>query len=483
MKYIVKYSTEITIKSRPVRNRFSRQLGKNLRLLLAKITDTAQVLVRWDHIELDIDAGHGTQAGQAEEVLGNTPGICTWLRVGKYPLLDFQDVLGHALDIYRDRLQDRTFAVRCKRAGQHAFTSMDVERFVGAGLMQQTGARGVNLGDPQVLVALEIRGDELFVIEDSGKGQGGFPTGSQDGVLSLLSGGFDSAVSSYLAIRRGLKTHFLFFNLGGREHEIAVKEVALYLWMKYGAARRVNFITVPFEGVVAEILNQVDNSQMGVVFKRMMLRAASEIAKDMHLEALVTGESVAQVSSQTLANLALIDRVSETMVLRPLIMSDKQEIVDLARQIGTEDFSAAIPEYCGVISVKPTTRARAHRIEKEEARFDFRVLDKAVASRRVWAIEQLGRAGVARQGPVSVAQPDAKAVILDIRHPDEEELKPLMVTGTPVQKVPFYQLNSVFGTLDSGVQYLLYCDKGIMSTLHASYLLDQGHTNVAVYRP
>ena len=144
-----------------------------------------------------------------------------------------------------------------------------------------------------------------------------------------------------------------------------MKEVALYLWMRYGSSHRVRFISVPFEAVVGEIISKVDNAQMGVVLKRMMLRAAGKLATELHLDALVTDEAVAQVSSQTLPNLAVIDSVSEKLVLRPLIMSEKQDIIDLARKIGTEEFSAAIPEYCGVISVNPTTKARLHRIDRE----------------------------------------------------------------------------------------------------------------------
>src|SRR5690606_7522426 len=144
-----------------------------------------------------------------------------------------------------------TFAVRCKRAGKHAFSSVDVEVYVGGALNRDTGASGVSLDNPGVLVALEIRDDRLYVVDARFEGIGGYPIGSQDGVLSLISGGFDSAVASYMAIRRGLSTHYCFFNLGGREHEIAVKEVALYLWLRYGASQRVKFVTVPFEAVVA----------------------------------------------------------------------------------------------------------------------------------------------------------------------------------------------------------------------------------------
>ena len=103
-------------------------------------------------------------------------------------------------------------------------------------------------------------------------------------------------------------THYCFFRLGGAEHELAVKEVALYLWLKFGASHRVKFITIPFEEVVDDIVAKVDNSQMGVVFKRLLYRAATAIANTLKVDTLVTGESVSQVSSQTLANLAVIDR-------------------------------------------------------------------------------------------------------------------------------------------------------------------------------
>ncbi|MFP3498827.1 tRNA 4-thiouridine(8) synthase ThiI, partial [Pseudomonas sp. SIMBA_059] len=96
-----------------------------------------------------------------------------------------------------------------------------------------------------------------------------------------------------------LMTHFCFFNLGGRAHELGVMEVAHYLWKKYGSSQRVLFISVPFEEVVGEILNKVDNSYMGVTLKRMMLRGAAHMADRLQIEALVTGEAISQVSSQT----------------------------------------------------------------------------------------------------------------------------------------------------------------------------------------
>lgn len=498
MKYLIKYSGEMTTKSRIVRQQFCRQLRRNLarvlRLHLGLLDKAAapndpeaiSVDATWDHLQVELTPSQDALAPQVEAVLASTPGIWSFSRVLARPLVDFDDMVEHALAVYGERLRGRTFVVRCRRVGKHSFNSMDVERYVGGGLRERSQAIGVDLHHPEVAVLLEIRDQTLYIIDESLHGIGGFPLGTQDSVISLISGGYDSAVASYLSMKRGLRTHFLFFNLGGREHEIAVKEVALYLWLKFGASHNVQFVTVPFEGVVAEILEKIDNSMMGVVLKRMMLRAATAVADYLDVGALVTGESVAQVSSQTLTNLCVIDEVTPKLVLRPLIMTDKQDIVDLAREIGTEEFSAVIPEYCGVISVKPTTRAKLPRVLHAEKRFDFAVLEAAIAGRSGLDIRTMelvnkeGGAPLEAEVPIVIAA--EKLVILDIRHPDEEERRPLTAVPYPVERVPFFRLNTRFAQLAPERHYLLYCDKGVMSRLHAGHLREQGHANVGVYR-
>jgi tRNA uracil 4-sulfurtransferase len=484
MNYLVKYSPEMTIKSRPVRTRFAKQLRTNLAKLLLRISDEIQIRGNWDYVDVEVPATLNHLQPQVEQVLANTQGICFFERVQVFTINTLEDIVLHTLPIFQDRLIGKTFAVRCRRIGKHGFTSMDVEKLIGSVLNTNIKTAGVNLSSPEETVKLEIRKDKLFVVEKNIPGLNGFPLGTQDGVLSLISGGFDSSVSSYMSMKRGLKTHFCFFNLGGREHEIAVKEVALYLWMRFGSTHPVSFITVPFEEVVAEILEKVDNSQMGVVLKRMMLRAATKVAQRMKLEAMVTGESVAQVSSQTLANLAIIDKVTDILILRPLAMMEKQEIVDIARAIGTEEFSAVIPEYCGVISIKPTTRARMPRIAAQEERFDFSVLDEAVAGSVKESIDKIQLDTLKDNNELRIVHElSAGQVVLDIRHPDEEERDPLNLEGNSVEKVPFYKLNSVFPGLPREIQYSLYCGKGIMSKLHASYLMEEGFDNVGVYIP
>ncbi|MCL6414981.1 tRNA 4-thiouridine(8) synthase ThiI [Aestuariirhabdus sp. Z084] len=483
MKFIVKLFPEITIKSKPVRTQFVKKLRRNIRTLLKTIDSGVDVQGVWDRVEVVTSSDDSALCQQVVERLGNTPGIAHILEVSQHRFETLHDLFELTLAEVGDSLEGKTFCVRASRSGNHEFTSHEAERYVGGGLNQHTEATGVKLKDPDVVVRLEIRQKTLSIVRRRHEGLGGFPLGTQDPVLSLISGGFDSTVSSFLMTKRGVNTHFCFFNLGGKAHEVGVKEVAYYLWNKFGASHRVMFVTVPFEAVVAEILTEVDNSQMGVVLKRMMLRAASQIAEEMEIEALVTGEAIAQVSSQTLPNLSVIDSVTDQLVLRPLIAMDKQDIIDISRRIGTEEFASHMPEYCGVISVNPTTRARKHRVEREEERFDMAVLEKAVRERKAVPINHIvGELGE-QQRADEAQQVDTGEVVIDIRHPTEQELRPLRLTDVEVLYMPFYELHSRFAELDAGREYLLYCEKGVMSQLHAMHLRDEGFANVKVYRP
>jgi thiamine biosynthesis protein ThiI len=483
MKFIVKFFPEITIKSKPVRKQFVKQLRNNLRKLVMAIDTSVEVLSDWDKIVVQCPAENEELREQLIEVLSCTPGIAHFLDVLEYPYIDMHDAFEKTQALWGSRLASKRFVVRCKRVGKHDFSSHQLEQYIGGGLHQHCETGGVDLHHPEITVRLEVRDDRMFIVNRRHEGLGGFPLGALDSVVSLISGGFDSTVSSYLTMKRGMRTHFCFFNLGGRDHEIGVKEVALYLWMKYGASSRVKFVSVPFDGVVGEILKNIDDSQMGVVLKRMMLRAGSVVAKNLNVEALVTGEAVAQVSSQTLINLSVIDAVTETLVLRPLITSDKEDIIRIARQIGTEDFAAVMPEYCGVISVKPTTRAKPEKIAREETRFDFSILEKALQDAAYINIDQIAEEDRSSCEVEVLNVPIQDAVVIDVRHPSEEERKPLRLQNIEIQKIPFYDLHRRFTELDNNKNYLLYCDKGVMSKLHAAYLVEQGYNNVKVYRP
>ncbi|KGT86294.1 tRNA uracil 4-sulfurtransferase ThiI [Enterobacter cancerogenus] len=482
MKFIIKLFPEITIKSQSVRLRFIKILTGNIRNTLRTVDDEIAVVRHWDHIE--VRAKKEALRTVVIDELTRIPGIHHVLEVEDQPYTDMHDIFEQTLALNRERLEGKSFCVRVKRRGKHSFSSIEVERYVGGGLNQHIETARVQLKNPDVTVNLEIEDDRLLLITGRYEGLGGFPIGTQEDVLSLISGGFDSGVSSYMLMRRGCRVHYCFFNLGGAAHEIGVRQVAHYLWQRFGRSHRVRFVAINFEPVVGEILEKVDDGQMGVVLKRMMVRAASMVAERYGVQALVTGEALGQVSSQTLTNLRLIDNASDTLILRPLISHDKEHIIDLARHIGTEDFAKTMPEYCGVISKSPTVKAVKAKIEAEEQNFDFEILNRMVQEASNVDIREIAEKAQEEVVEVeTVVSFTADDVVLDIRSVDEQEASPLALEGVDVKSLPFYKLSTQFGDLDQNKTWLLYCDRGVMSRLQALYLHEQGFKNVKVYRP
>ncbi|KKD62334.1 tRNA s(4)U8 sulfurtransferase [Grimontia sp. AD028] len=482
MKFIVKIHPEVMVKSESVRKRFTKILETNIRNILKRKSDAMSVFNRRDHIEVSLK--DAAERDIALSVLTNTPGIHHVLEVEQTPFTDLHNIYEIVSATVAHQLEGKSFCVRAKRRGNHDFTSIDVERYVGGGLNQDVESARVQLKKPDIVVHLEVDKENVNVVRERFKGLGGFPLGTQEDVLSLISGGFDSGVSSYLHIKRGSKVHYCFFNLGGAAHEIGVQQTAHYLWEKFGSSAKVKFVSIDFEPVVAEILEKVDDGQMGVILKRMFMRAASMVAEKYGIQALITGEALGQVSSQTLTNLRMIDNVSDTLILRPLINWDKEDIINLARDIGTEDFAKTMPEYCGVISRKPTIKAEKAKLEAEEANFDFSILDKVVYDARIIDIRDIGKQSKEKAPDVELVDEIANgAVVLDIRSPEEEDEKPLEIDGAEVVHIPFFRLATKFGDLDQSKTYLLYCDRGVMSRLQALYLQENGYANVKVYRP
>jgi tRNA uracil 4-sulfurtransferase len=483
MKIIVKYHPEINIKSRSVRRRFSKLLESNLRIIVKRIHPSAHIVSRWSDLLIDAPDATADEREQILDTLTRIPGIDQYNEVIEYPFIDFDTAFKDVARHWQSEIENKSFCIRIKRNGNHDFSSIDLERYIGGGLNQLVESARVQLKKPQVTIKAELRNDTFHVIEANHKGLGGMPLPSQEDVLSLISGGFDSGVATYHMIRRGARTHFCFFNLGGKEHEIGVKQAAHQIWSAYSSSHKTKFVSVNFEPVVAEILTNIDNGQMGVVLKRMMMRAAADVADRLNIKALVTGECLGQVSSQTLTNLNVIDRVTDTLILRPLIHLDKSEIIDTARKIGSHDLAAAMPEYCGVISKKPTTKAVLADIIANEENFNFDVLTHAVESAVVMDVRDIEKEAQEEVKEVEqVTELPKDAIVIDIRSPEEEDEKPLEIDGVEVKVLPFFKIATQFGDLDQTKQYYLYCERGVMSRLQALLLHEHGYHDVKVYR-
>jgi thiamine biosynthesis protein ThiI len=477
-KFILKLFPEIMIKGSSAKRQMVGQLYTNLLSILQKISSNVEVRKFSDKIEV---LSPIQVLPEVRQRLLDTSGIEQILEVLQFDDMDTLDKIKVKVgELVIDSLDGKTFVVRAKRTGKHEFNSIELERTVGGYLLAHSNATKVQLKNPDVTIRMELVEAQLNIITTKYKGLSGFPIGTQGDILSLMSGGFDSTVASYLTMKRGIKTHFVFFNLGGNAHEIGVKQVALYLWNKFGSSHKVKFISVPFDDVLTEIFASTPPTYMGVTLKRLMLMASEKIADEMEIDALLTGESVAQVSSQTLRNLAIIDEVSSKLILRPLSTMNKPEIMSIADDIGTRHFAEAMPEYCGVISQNPITHGSFKRMEKVALKFDYDVLNKAVEdAQHIYVHEIIDDINNLEAVEVVSDLSSGEFVVIDIREEAE-----CIKTSSKTLKIPFHKLKREFKDLPTDKEYLLYCEKGIMSQLHAQYLRDELNcNNVRVYRP
>ncbi|MEZ5538140.1 MAG: tRNA uracil 4-sulfurtransferase ThiI [Thiolinea sp.] len=474
MRFIVKISSESFVKSRSVRKWHIKQLRRNIEKVLQMVDSTVQVRGLWDRLEIDCAEN---KMATCRRRLGDIPGISTILTVDSAVLpqqnpLEF--LAEKALAYYAEQVNGKSFVVRCRRAGEHSFRSVDVNRFVGAALLENSTDSRVQMKDAEVTVAIEILRDKAYFVREKFTGLRGYPFGTQGTVLSLISGGFDSSVASYLMMRRGCRVNFLFFNLGGVAHSLGAQQAALYLWQKFGSSHSARFYSVSLDRFIAQMMQLPHTTYNGVLLKRAMLRVAEDIANRTNIEALVTGECLSQVSSQTLANLSVIDRVTDQLVVRPLITMEKEDIISIAEQIGSATFARNMVEYCGVISNKPTVSAALKSLQEIEQEMGNEWFEAAVESIENIAVADIIKNANARPQVEFIYELSGHTLI-DIRE-----------TAQPLEQaelhIPFHQLNQRFPSLPQDKSYLLYCDKGVMSQLHAAYLHELGFNNVKVYR-
>ncbi len=458
---LVRIAAEVATKARRTRRRFQRQLVDNIRDALRSGGIDHRIDAGWSRIL--VEASDASAAERVARVFGvssvstveaRVPGdLATIVRVGR--------------ELYADRVRGRKFAVRVRRAGRFPFASQDVRVQLGAAL--NPGAK-VDLDDPDVAVWVELRDGEAFLYSDRVPGVGGLPLGVEGLAVCLISGGFDSPVAAWLMLKRGIALHYVFCNLSGEAYERAVVSVGKILADAWSFGSRPKIHVVDFVAVVEALKAAVAPRYWQVVLKRLMYRAAERIAAAVEGEAIVTGESVGQVSSQTLGNLRAIDDVAELPVFRPLLGLDKTEIIARAERIGTAVLSAHIREYCAILPDRPVTHAKPRAARNEEAKVDLAVLDAAVAGRKV--LDLRGLTAVDLVQPYLFADDlEDGAVLLDCREPHHYEA--WHYPGA--ERWDLAQLAARFRELDKTRRYVLVCQFGVLSAYVAEVMQRSGY--------
>ncbi|ABL77729.1 tRNA uracil 4-sulfurtransferase ThiI [Thermofilum pendens] len=451
---------EITVKSKKSRERFEKRLLENIRDALSSSGVSGEVRREYGRIYVYAPSSF---AGVLRRVFG----ITSFSMALEYEFKALDDIASTVYNLYCDKLKGKTFAVRARRTGDHPFTSMDVARKVGEKLYPCSS--GVDLSNPEVQVFIEVRGSRAYFYTDVVRGYGGLPVGSEGKVLALISGGYDSAVAAWYMLKRGAEVHYLYCNMAGDLTKSLVLSVAKKLADSWSYGYKPRLYVADFSPLLRELRAKVAPELFGVVLKRYMYRVAEAIAGRIGAIGIVTGESLGQVSSQTLENLYVASQATSMPIYRPLIGFDKEEIISKSKEIGTYEESSKVKEVCGVFSVHPKTRSRLEEVEREESK-----LDPAILGRVLSTVEEIDLRS-ATPSPlieVDVDAPPEGSIIVDVR--PKEKYEEGHIPGS--LHIEFTELPLFLERLDKSKTYVFVCDEGGLSR-EAAYMLRKAGFN------
>ena len=389
---LIRYD-EIGLKGRN-RKFFEKCLLRNIKRVLSG-TDDVEYRSPRGRIFLDIPSSFSPECTAR---LKTVPGIASFsIGISMAPDFDAISVLG--IQWIEPRLESSgnslKFCVKTRRSAKSfPKTSPEVNFEVGSRIMKQLSPRGltVNIKEAEYVLEIEIGSSETVVFDNREPGLRGLPVGSSGNVLCLLSGGIDSPVSAFMMACRGCRVHFVFFDnqpfLGRGGYD---KVLSLAKKINHFQARGILFV-VPFQDIQGAIRDRCNEENRVVLYRRMMYRIAGEIAGRYSFMALVTGESLGQVASQTLENLAAVSCVTSLSVFQPLIGMNKESIISRAKEIGTYEVSIEPqPDCCSVFMPKnPVTRSKIPFLERDEEKIPWKELcDDALAKMEIIKVDDL----------------------------------------------------------------------------------------------
>ena len=464
MNILIRIAGEIILKSGPVSRRFQKRLHTNLKAALKKENISFTLQGRWARLWLQ------TEDPRALDLVRRIFGVHAFSLIEHECSADLATIVAEGAAFYKERIRGQTFAVQTHRVGQHSFNSMDVSRELGSALNIGNEPSLVKLRNPQVTVYVEIRDERAYFYRDTLPGAGGLPIGTGGGCVSLVSGGFDSTVASWMMQKRGLSLHYLFCNLAGEANERTVLQVVTTLvhrW-SYGDWPRIHIID--FQPVVAEILAKVSTPFSQVILKCLFYMVAEKLAHETEALGIITGESLGQVSSQTLANLNAISSSIRVPIYRPLISFDKVDIIHLSRSIGVYQESAKVKEYCQIVPQKPVTACSPERAHEELAKLDLAILDKQFTERKILTLLQMNGAELLCSNVFADRIPD-DAIVIDCQTEDQFE----RWHDPRAKHWDFYDLLTKYRSFAKDKTYLIYCTFGMQSAVLAEKMQSEGY--------
>jgi len=370
---IIRFGGEIWIKSNWTRKMYEKQLLQNIKNTLTQQNVPHQKIER-KHGRFYIRTQN---ARDTALILARVFGISSVSPAMK-TTAKINDVVTKSLVVAEEALRKKgTFAVRCKRVGKHPYTSIEVNRIVGKQILEKFEEKNlkVNLNVPDTVLGIEVRDEAAFIFSDEIEAAGGMPLGTQPKVVCLLSGGIDSPVACWLAMKRGCPIVPAYFDntpftdQSTNERAIATAKT-LFNWA-IGFQKKIYIVSHGQN--LKEIVEKCPRRFTCLLCKRMMYRIAERMADLEKAEGIVTGEAIGEQASQTLRNLRVLNlAATKYPIHRPLLGFDKAETEKLAKKIGTYVISTRKAKDCTAVPQKPATQAKIEDIENAEKALDIK---------------------------------------------------------------------------------------------------------------
>ena len=356
------------------RKSFEQKLMGNIRRRLAPL---GKFRVYCLQSTVYVEGEEGADMDAAFEALRQVFGVISLSRAAPCEK-NKEAIAALAIDYLRDEMESaKSFKVESKRSDKaFPMTSIELSQYVGGELADAYPDTAVDVHDPELTVHIEVRDLAAYVHAAPVPGAGGMPVGSNGVAVTLLSGGIDSPVSTYMIAKRGVRlipVHFFSFPYTSQQAKDKVIELGRQLTAYCG---RMTMEVVPFTHIQEEIRDKCPEEYFTLIMRRFMMRIAQHIAESNGAKAIVTGENLGQVASQTMEAMASTQAVTHLPVLQPLIGMDKEEIITIARKIGTFDTSILPYEDCCTVFTPrhPRTRPQVSEVEAAESALDVEAL-------------------------------------------------------------------------------------------------------------
>ncbi len=368
---VVRYG-ELSTKGKN-RKEFTRQLTQNIR---RRLQDYPQLTYNMLHDGLFIKL-NGEDYESIRKDLKDVFGYSYFagaVRVNK----DLDEVKKTTLLLAQKNSGIKTFKVATKRHDKSfPYRSDDINRAVAGNILHNTELT-VDVHEPQLMLYVSVDRDFIYVMDEKVKGPGGYPTGINGTAMVMMSGGIDSPVAAYLTMKRGLKIECIHFASEPYTSRQALEKVLTLARKLSVSQEEINVHVIPFTRLQLAIYKNVDEPYCITIMRRMMYRIADCICRERKIGVITNGESIGQVASQTPESISVIGKVADTLILRPLAMMDKLEIIDIAKRIDTYETSILPFEDCCTIfdPKNPVTKPKEDRCLHYEERFDYERLIK-----------------------------------------------------------------------------------------------------------